>query len=156
MQICLIRRQVNRESGRFGASGGINIPDLYTYEGKRSGGCMCKTHCSNAWMFWIVKRAHHKYCYIWRGYHIQCQKSINLSSQEKILRSKLTTFTTARSFSKKMRKIKKQLNRSYYSHVRTIAIEKEKWSSSVVQVYSTHKCAQHKLTLFIRWFLLKG
>lgn len=30
MQICLIRRLVNRESGRFEASEGVNIPDLYT------------------------------------------------------------------------------------------------------------------------------
>lgn len=72
------------------------------------------------------------------------RKKSNQSSQGKILRSKLTTFTTARSFSKKEKKTNTLKHRSYYTHMRTIAIEKEKWSASVVRVYSTHKCAQYK------------
>lgn len=51
MQICLIRRLVNRESGRFEASEGVNITDLYTM-----------LHVQNsmyavAKVFWVVKRA---------------------------------------------------------------------------------------------------
>lgn len=52
MQICLIRRLVNRESGRFEASEEVNIPDLYTV-----------LHVQNsqyavAKVFWVVKRAY--------------------------------------------------------------------------------------------------
>lgn len=56
MQICLIRRLVNRESNRFGASEGVNIPGLYTTEESRSAkltvamlGCLAV-----AKVFWVV------------------------------------------------------------------------------------------------------